>query len=80
MESYLVGASGWVSVAGNIVPGLVTKMYEHFQNGELEKAWEINDAILPLCEFLEGSGNMFKSLNVLWNYMGKREDLLAIQD
>ncbi|MES5893824.1 4-hydroxy-tetrahydrodipicolinate synthase [Bacillus cereus group sp. RP43] len=56
MESYLVGASGWVSVAGNIVPGLVTKMYEHFQNGELEKAWEINDAILPLCEFLEGSG------------------------
>ncbi|EJQ51412.1 4-hydroxy-tetrahydrodipicolinate synthase [Bacillus mycoides] len=56
MESYLVGASGWVSVAGNIVPSLVTKMYEHFQNGELEKAWEINDAILPLCEFLEGSG------------------------
>ncbi|MDJ1476205.1 4-hydroxy-tetrahydrodipicolinate synthase [Bacillus sp. LS15-K4] len=56
MESYLVGATGWVSVAGNIVPGLVTKMYEHFQNGELEKAWEINDAILPLCEYLEGSG------------------------
>ncbi|RAN78238.1 4-hydroxy-tetrahydrodipicolinate synthase [Bacillus sp. SRB_331] len=56
MESYLVGASGWVSVAGNTVPGLVTKMYEHFQNGELEKAWEMNDAILPLCEFLEGSG------------------------
>ncbi|PFV78074.1 4-hydroxy-tetrahydrodipicolinate synthase [Bacillus sp. AFS059628] len=56
MESYLVGATGWVSVAGNIVPGLVTKMYGHFQNGELEKAWEINDAILPLCEFLEGSG------------------------
>lgn len=56
MESYLVGASGWVSVAGNIVPGLVTKMYEHFQNGELEKAWEMNGAILPLCEFLEGSG------------------------
>ena len=25
MESYLVGATGWVSVAGNIVPGLVTK-------------------------------------------------------
>lgn len=56
MESYLVGATGWVSVAGNIVPGLVTKMYEHFQNGEFEHAWEINDTILPLCEFLEGSG------------------------
>jgi hypothetical protein len=40
-------------VIGNIVPGLVTKMYEHFQNGELEKAWEINDAILPLCEIFD---------------------------
>jgi 4-hydroxy-tetrahydrodipicolinate synthase len=56
MESYLVGATGWISVAGNIVPKLVTDMYNHFQNGELEQAWALNDRILPLCEFLEGSG------------------------
>ncbi|PWW28792.1 4-hydroxy-tetrahydrodipicolinate synthase [Cytobacillus oceanisediminis] len=56
MESYLVGATGWISVAGNVVPKLVTDMFNHFQNGELEKAWEINDRILPLCAFLEGSG------------------------
>ncbi|WP_369899495.1 4-hydroxy-tetrahydrodipicolinate synthase [Bacillus manliponensis] len=56
MESYLVGATGWVSVAGNIVPRIVTQMYEYVQNGELEKAWEINDRILPLCTFLEESG------------------------
>lgn len=31
MESYLVGASGWVSVAGNIVPGLVTKCMSIFK-------------------------------------------------
>ncbi|MDF2037558.1 4-hydroxy-tetrahydrodipicolinate synthase [Cytobacillus oceanisediminis] len=56
MESYLVGATGWISVAGNIVPKLVTDMYTHFQNGEFEEAWSINDRILPLCAFLEGSG------------------------
>ncbi|WNS75747.1 4-hydroxy-tetrahydrodipicolinate synthase [Bacillus sp. DTU_2020_1000418_1_SI_GHA_SEK_038] len=56
MESYLVGATGWISVAGNIVPKLVTDMFNHFQNGELEEAWAINDRILPLCSFLEGSG------------------------
>ncbi len=56
MESYLVGATGWISVAGNIVPGLVTDMFNHFQKGEIEKAWAINDRILPLCAFLEGSG------------------------
>ncbi|CAG9609559.1 4-hydroxy-tetrahydrodipicolinate synthase [Pseudoneobacillus rhizosphaerae] len=56
MESYLVGATGWISVAGNIVPKLVTDMFNYFQNGELENAWKLNDSILPLCEFLEGSG------------------------
>jgi 4-hydroxy-tetrahydrodipicolinate synthase len=56
MESYLVGATGWISVAGNIMPKLVTDMFNYFQNGELEKAWKLNDSILPLCEFLEGSG------------------------
>ncbi|CAM4022807.1 4-hydroxy-tetrahydrodipicolinate synthase [Mesobacillus zeae] len=56
MESYFVGATGWISVAGNIAPKLVTDMFRYFENGELEKAWEINDKILPLCAFLEGSG------------------------
>jgi 4-hydroxy-tetrahydrodipicolinate synthase len=56
MESYLVGATGWISVAGNIVPKIVTDMFNYFQKGELEKAWKLNDSILPLCEFLEGSG------------------------
>jgi 4-hydroxy-tetrahydrodipicolinate synthase len=56
MESYLVGATGWISVAGNIMPKLVTNMFNHFQKGELDQAWAINDSILPLCEFLEGSG------------------------
>lgn len=80
MESYLVGATGWVSVAGNIVPGLVTKMYEHFQNGELEKAWEINDAILPLCEFLEGSGKYVQIVKRSMELHGQAGDLLVIRD
>ena len=80
MESYLVGATGWVSVAGNIVPGLVTKMYEHFQNGELEKAWEINDAILPLCEFLEGSGKYVQIVKRSMELHGQAGGLLAIRD
>lgn len=56
MESYLVGATGWISVAGNIVPKLVTDMFNHFQRGEIKEAWAINDSILPLCTFLEDSG------------------------
>src|SRR5690625_5244785 len=56
MESFLVGATGWISVSGNIVPKHVTAMYEHVKNNELEKAWELYDQLLPLCNFLEGSG------------------------
>ncbi|WP_342601155.1 4-hydroxy-tetrahydrodipicolinate synthase [Psychrobacillus sp. FSL H8-0483] len=56
MESFLVGATGWISVSGNIVPGLVTAMYNHVQNGEMDKAWALYDQLLPLCEYLEGSG------------------------
>ena len=56
LESFFVGATGWISVAGNIAPRLVTEIYQSYQAGNLEKAWELYDRLLPLCEFLEGSG------------------------
>lgn len=56
IESFLVGATGWISVSGNIAPGLVTDMYNHVQKGEMDEAWALYDRLLPLCEFLEGSG------------------------
>lgn len=56
LESFFVGATGWISVAGNIAPRLVTDIYNAYQSGDLEKAWALYDRLLPLCEFLEGSG------------------------
>ncbi|MBP2075836.1 4-hydroxy-tetrahydrodipicolinate synthase [Oceanobacillus polygoni] len=56
LESFLVGAVGWISPAGNIVPGLVTDLYNYVQNNEIESAWELYDRLLPLCNFLEESG------------------------
>ncbi|SIT71815.1 4-hydroxy-tetrahydrodipicolinate synthase [Edaphobacillus lindanitolerans] len=56
IESLLVGATGWISVSGNIAPRLVTDLYNAVQEGNLDKAWELYDRLLPLCEFLEGSG------------------------
>ena len=56
LESLFVGATGWISVSGNIVPELTAELYSSYQEGNLDRAWEIYDQILPLCEFLEGSG------------------------
>lgn len=56
LESFLVGATGWISVAGNIAPRLAMELYENVKKGDLEAAWKIYDRLLPLCNFLEGSG------------------------
>jgi len=56
LESLLVGCTGWISVAGNIVPQLVTDLFNSVQENNLERAWELYDQVLPLCNFLEGSG------------------------
>lgn len=56
LESFLVGATGWISVAGNIAPRLAIDLYENVKKGEFEAAWDVYDRLLPLCNFLEGSG------------------------
>jgi 4-hydroxy-tetrahydrodipicolinate synthase len=56
LESLLVGCTGWISVAGNIAPQLVTDLFNSVQDNNIERAWELYDQILPLCNFLEGSG------------------------
>lgn len=71
MESYFVGATGWISVAGNVVPKLVTDMFNYFQNGEIDKAWAINDQILPLCKFLEGSGKYVQAIKRSMDLLGQ---------
>ncbi|ALX50046.1 4-hydroxy-tetrahydrodipicolinate synthase [Lentibacillus amyloliquefaciens] len=56
LESFLMGATGWVSVAGNIIPEMATDLFNSFKEGDMDKAWDIYDRILPLCNFLEDSG------------------------
>jgi 4-hydroxy-tetrahydrodipicolinate synthase len=56
LESFLVGATGWISVAGNVVPRLVTNLYNAAKVNDMDKAWELYDRVLPLCNFIEGTG------------------------
>lgn len=56
LESALVGATGWISVSANIVPEVTKQLYASVKAGDLDRAWELYDKLLPLCKFLEGSG------------------------
>lgn len=55
-ESLFVGATGWVSVAGNVAPKLVTDLFNAAREQDLDKAWQLYYKVLPLCNFIEGSG------------------------
>jgi 4-hydroxy-tetrahydrodipicolinate synthase len=43
-----LGGSGVISVAANIEPALMVKMFDHFCEGELEEALDIHYALSPL--------------------------------
>lgn len=56
LESVLVGATGWISVSANIAPSVTKELYAAIGEGNMDRAWELYDKLLPLCKFLEGSG------------------------
>ncbi|WP_026678994.1 4-hydroxy-tetrahydrodipicolinate synthase [Fictibacillus gelatini] len=70
LESLLVGATGWISVAGNAAPKIVTELFDAVQTNEMEKAWELYDRILPLCSFIEESGKYVQIIKRVMDVKG----------
>lgn len=59
LESFFVGATGWVSVAGNMIPNQAQKLYElAVEQKDFENAWKLYDEMLPLLDFIERSGKL----------------------
>ncbi|MFD1413021.1 dihydrodipicolinate synthase family protein [Oceanobacillus jeddahense] len=56
LESFVLGATGWISVAANIAPNSAGRLYELVKAKNYDGAKELYKDLLPLCEFLEDSG------------------------
>lgn len=57
LESFLMGAKGWVCVAANIFPRHTSRLYElAVKENNIERARALYSDLLPLCNFLEESG------------------------
>lgn len=56
LESFLMGASGFLSVCGNIVPDLSQHLFDLVQAGDIPGAKALYERLLPLCELIESSG------------------------
>lgn len=72
MESFVVGAVGWVSVAGNVIPKIVTDLHTiAVEQGDWKKGWELYQTMLPLCQMIEGSGKLVQTVKTAMNKIGQ---------
>lgn len=62
LESFMMGAKGWISVAANILPKECAELYNFAVQRDLDKATVLYDKLLPLCNLLEDTG-MFAGLS-----------------
>jgi 4-hydroxy-tetrahydrodipicolinate synthase len=56
LESFLMGAKGWVCVAANIFPKHTSRLYELIKEGKFTKAKKLYEGLYPLCSWLEENG------------------------
>jgi 4-hydroxy-tetrahydrodipicolinate synthase len=63
LESFLMGAKGWVSVTANVLPKECAQLYElAVVKRDLERAKSLYERLLPFCNLLEDTG-MFAALS-----------------
>ncbi len=66
LESFEMGAQGWVAGIANVIPEAHVRLYEAFRSGDLAEARAIRDRILPLLAFIEHSGCYTQLVKALW--------------
>jgi len=70
-ESFLVGAKGWICVAGNVVPQLSRDLYRLTRAGEtVGDAWSLYARMLPLLRYFEYRGKTQVALKWMLDQMG----------
>ncbi len=60
MESFLMGAKGWVCVLANIAPAMSVQLYELTIAGKLEEARAVYRKVLPMLRLFEETGQLWQ--------------------
>jgi 4-hydroxy-tetrahydrodipicolinate synthase len=73
LESFFMGATGFICVAANIFPKHMSKLYEYANwEKDYEKAKALYSTVLPLCNFLEGSGKFTQTAKFGLEFFGRK--------
>lgn len=73
LESFFMGATGFICVAANIFPKHMSKLYEYANfERNYDKAKALYSTVLPLCNFLESSGKFTQTAKYGLEYFGRK--------
>ncbi len=70
MESFVMGAQGWVCVAANFAPKMCVQIFELSKAGKLSEARPIYQQLLPFLRLLEDSGELWQVAKYLAHKQG----------
>ena len=71
-EAFVLGATGWISPAADVVPGLAVNLFNAVvEEKDFKKGREIYNKILPLCQYLENCGKLVQAVKWSLNKIGK---------
>lgn len=71
LENFLLGANGWISVSGNIIPKEAKELYEFIQDGKVEEAKELFNKLYPLLYMLENGTKPIQRVKAALKMIGK---------
>lgn len=71
LESFLMGADGWVSGSANIIPKQCVELYTLTSSGQLDEARELYYRMLPLGDMFELEGKFIQYLKAGAELLGR---------
>jgi len=69
-QNFLLGATGWICVCGNIVPEVATNLFELVNQNKHEEANELFEKYYPLLDMLENSPKAIQIVKKSLEFMG----------
>jgi len=70
MQNFLLGATGWICVCGNIIPKEAKQLLELVQQNRLEEAAGLFNRLYPLLDMFENSRKALQLVKKSLEYMG----------
>jgi len=71
LESYLMGATGFICVTSNFLPFETSEVYRLFKAGKMKEAKDLYERLLPILNMLEDTGKFPQISKAALNIYGK---------